>query len=111
MGTPFFKVRSLCQANGVVAFSSNYELYGDMSGRVMETLRSLARMWVSIRSTRAFLDLDRMPGLDLWRYAREVGEIVTRHTGIPVSVVSAQPRRGPRPRTATPSTGRPMARG
>jgi DNA polymerase V len=41
MGSPYFQVKELCQRHGVVAFSSNYELYADMSARVMETLRDL----------------------------------------------------------------------
>lgn len=86
MGTPFFKVKQLCQAKGVVAFSSNYELYGDMSARVMETLRTLAPDVEVYSIDEAFLDLDRMPGVDLWSFARDVRETVTRATGIPVSV-------------------------
>ena len=86
MGTPFFKVKTLCAANGVVAFSSNYELYGDMSARVMETLRDLAPEVEVYSIDEAFLDLDRMPDVDLWEFARRVREITTRNTGVPVSV-------------------------
>lgn len=86
MGTPFFKVKALCQSKGVWAFSSNYELYGDMSARVMETLRTLAPDVEVYSIDEAFLDLDRMPGVDLWAFARHLRETVTRHTGIPVSV-------------------------
>ena len=42
MGEPFFKVRDFCLQNGVLVFSSNYRLYGDLSQRVMETVASLA---------------------------------------------------------------------
>src|SRR5271155_5736496 len=38
MGEPFFKIRDLCKQRGVVVFSSNYELYGDLSQRVMRIL-------------------------------------------------------------------------
>lgn len=34
MGAPYFKIRSLCEREGVVALSSNYALYGDMSRRM-----------------------------------------------------------------------------
>lgn len=86
MGTPYFQVRKLCEAKGVVAFSSNYELYGDMSSRVMETLRGLAPDVEVYSIDEAFLDLDRMPGVDLWKFARHLRETTTRHTGVPVSV-------------------------
>jgi DNA polymerase V len=39
MGAPFFEWRSFCLQHGVALFSSNYELYGDMSARVMTVLR------------------------------------------------------------------------
>ncbi len=86
MGTPHFQVRALFEKHGVVAFSSNYELYGDMSARVMETLRDLAPDVEVYSIDEAFLDLDRLPNVDLTAFAREVRETVTGNTGIPVSV-------------------------
>ena len=38
MGQPFFKIRSLMEEGRLVAFSSNYALYGDLSSRVMSLL-------------------------------------------------------------------------
>lgn len=43
MGVPYFKQKQAFLRHGVVAFSSNYELYADMSSRVMSTLEELAR--------------------------------------------------------------------
>ena len=42
MGEPWFKVRDLANRNGVVAYSSNYALYADMSNRVMSLLADFA---------------------------------------------------------------------
>ncbi len=42
MGVPVFQVRDVLHKQGVVAFSSNYALYADMSQRVMSTLENLA---------------------------------------------------------------------
>src|SRR3712207_3463953 len=42
MGAPLFRVRDLIARGGVEVYSSNYELYGDMSRRVMVTLAELA---------------------------------------------------------------------
>ncbi|MCB0544220.1 MAG: Y-family DNA polymerase, partial [Saprospiraceae bacterium] len=42
MGQPVFEIRDLIRRQGVHVFSSNYALYGDMSGRVMNTLRHFA---------------------------------------------------------------------
>ena len=44
MGAPEFKYRALFKKNGVIVRSSNYALYGDMSHRVMETLRKLTHI-------------------------------------------------------------------
>ena len=41
MGAPFFKYKQLINRNNVHVFSSNYTFYGDMSARVMTSLRSL----------------------------------------------------------------------
>jgi len=42
MGEPYFKVAPLARKHGVVFFSSNYELYGDLSARMMQGIASLA---------------------------------------------------------------------
>ncbi|HHH84585.1 MAG TPA: hypothetical protein ENL15_01370, partial [Firmicutes bacterium] len=41
-GTPYFKVKNLLENHGGKAFSSNYALYGDISGRVMTLLAQMA---------------------------------------------------------------------
>ena len=42
MGTPAFKNEKLFARNGVNVFSCNFALYGDMSRRVMDTIKPLA---------------------------------------------------------------------
>lgn len=52
MGEPYFKQKAAFLRHGVVAFSSNYELYADMSSRVMATPKSsprVAKFTVSMR--------------------------------------------------------------
>ncbi len=39
MGIPWFKMLDLARQHGIVALSSNYELYGDLSNRVVSVLR------------------------------------------------------------------------
>tara|TARA_Y100000815_G_scaffold267180_1_gene286338 strand:- start:4635 stop:4916 length:282 start_codon:yes stop_codon:yes gene_type:complete len=41
MGEPFHKIRGELERNGILAFSSNYALYGDISERVMTVIESL----------------------------------------------------------------------
>jgi DNA polymerase V len=86
MGAPFFKVRALCEARGVHVFSSNYELYGDMSRRVMETLSHFTHDVDIYSIDEAFLRMPDAAAEGLTRLAREIRETVRRWTGVPVSV-------------------------
>ena len=57
MGSPLFKVRAQLQALNAVVVSSNYELYGDMSARVMETLSQFTPDLEIYSIDEAWLDL------------------------------------------------------
>ena len=91
MGAPFFKHRARLRALGAEVFSSNYELYGDFSFRVMETLGTFTPDVEPYSIDEAFLVFslprpeDRAPEA-LARLAREVRDRVLAWTGIPVRV-------------------------
>ena len=42
MTGPYFQAKPILEEHDVATFSSNYNLYGDMSRRVMDTLKTLA---------------------------------------------------------------------
>ena len=88
MAGPYFMAKPLIKKYGVAAFSSNYNLYGDLSWRVMETLRvMLGKKNVEVYSVdEAFLDLDIFPPEDLPTIAKEIRQTVEQWTGIKVSV-------------------------
>jgi len=88
MGVPFFEARSVIHQHEVAVFSSNYNLYGDLSWRVMETLRKFAgEEQVEVYSVdEAFVDLAHVDPEQLERTAREMRVRVEKWTGIPVSV-------------------------
>jgi DNA polymerase V len=88
MGVPFFEARSVIHQHDVAVFSSNYNLYGDLSWRVMETLRKFAgEEQVEVYSVdEAFVDLSNVDPEQLERTAREMRVRVEKWTGIPVSV-------------------------
>ena len=88
MGGPYFLAKPLIQKHGISVFSSNYNLYGDLSWRVMETLRHLlGKDRVEVYSVdEAFIDLhgfdrDALPGIAL-----QIRQTVEQWTGIKVSV-------------------------
>ncbi len=87
MGEPYFQVRELMERRGVVVCSSNYELYGDMSRRVMWYLQQVAPAVEVYSIDEAFLDLAGMTRhFDLASWAGDVRGAVRQRTGIPVCV-------------------------
>lgn len=58
MGEPYFKVKELCEKKGVAVFSSNFDLYRDLSRRVMETLRRFSDEVEVYSVDEAFLTLE-----------------------------------------------------
>ncbi len=88
MAGPYFLAKPLIEKHDVATFSSNYHLYGDMSHRVMETLRSLVPPGcVEVYSVdEAFLDLGHVPPHRLQAVATEIKETVEMWTGVAVSI-------------------------
>jgi DNA polymerase V len=88
MAGPYFMAKPLIQKHDVAVFSSNYNLYGDLSWRVMETLRILlGKKNVEVYSVdEAFLDLSIFPGNELPAIAKQIRETVEQWTGVKVSV-------------------------
>jgi len=86
MGVPFFKVRPIVERYGVAVRSSNYELYGDMSQRVMQTLMRLTSDVEVYSIDEAFCDVSGFLHRDLTQYAWEIKDTVKRWTGLPVGV-------------------------
>ena len=88
MAGPYFKAKPLIEKYDVATFSSNYNLYGDLSWRVMETLRMmLGKDNVEVYSVdEAFLNLDEFAEQDLHQVAVNIKDTVELWTGIKVSV-------------------------
>ncbi len=88
MAGPYFKAKPLIEEYGVSVFSSNYNLYGDMSWRVMETLRMLmGKENVEVYSVdECFINLEKVPNEQLQRVAITLKETVEMWTGIKVSI-------------------------
>ncbi|MCX6319831.1 MAG: Y-family DNA polymerase [Bacteroidetes bacterium] len=88
MAGPYFMAKPLIEKHNVTVFSSNYNLYGDLSWRVMETLRILiGKKNVEVYSVdEAFLDLSIFSKEELPAIALQIRETVEQWTGIKVSV-------------------------
>ena len=57
LGEPYFKITALCKREGVAVFSPNFELYGDMSSRVMKMLEDACPGIEIYSIDEAFLEL------------------------------------------------------
>ena len=89
MGVAFFKVKDFAVKHGLVALSSNYMLYADMSRRVMETLCNFTPEIEVYSIDEAFLNLSGF-GDNLTDYGRRIRRTVKQWTGMPVSVGIAE---------------------
>ena len=86
MAGPYFEARPLIRQFGITAFSSNYNLYGDLSWRVMETLRMLVPSVEVYSVDEAFIDLSHIPYDQLEQTAMHIRKTVEQWTGISVSI-------------------------
>ncbi len=86
MGEPYFKEKDIIVKNDVQVFSSNYSLYGDISRRVMRTLRRFNSDIEIYSIDEAFLDLSNFPNEEVENVGKEIRNIVLKWTGIPTSI-------------------------
>ena len=86
MGEPFFKIKDLIEKNKVNVFSSNYELYGDISNRVVNTLFTFSPDVEVYSIDEAFVNLKNLAAKDYTNTGKQIREKILSWTGIPVSV-------------------------
>jgi DNA polymerase V len=86
MGAPWFKFKDLAKQHGIMAYSSNYALYADMSNRVMSILRQFSPDQEVYSIDESFLDLTSFQRRDLVKYGQLIRSSVLKGTGLPVCV-------------------------
>ena len=86
MGEPYFKAKDIIVKNNVYVFSSNYSLYGDLSRRVMRTLKRFNSDIEVYSIDEAFIDLSNFPDNEVENVAQEIRSTVLQWTGIPTSI-------------------------
>ena len=85
MAQPWFQVRHLQKSHGLIALSANFELYSDMSARMMAIASRFAPNVVPYSIDEAFIDFHGIPG-DLTSTSRHLRATVLRELGLPTSV-------------------------
>jgi DNA polymerase V len=88
MGVPYFQIKDLVRQKGVHCFSSNYQLYGDMSARVMDVLAAHCHEVEVYSIDESFLKLNQHGQTEtkLIDHSLFLKHTVMQHTGIPISV-------------------------
>ena len=85
MAEPWFKIQHLVRKHGIIAYSSNYALYADMSNRFMSILSSFTPNLEIYSIDECFLDLSGF-SRDITEYAQEIRGRVKQWVGLPVCV-------------------------
>lgn len=86
MGIPFYQLRQRFDESQVIAFSSNHELYTDMTARVMSLIRKVAPAFFRYSIDEAFCALPDMPYEELKSWGERLSAWISRATGMPLSI-------------------------
>lgn len=86
MGIPLFQVKGQLREHGVTLFSANFELYGDISERIVSLLQRVTPLIEVYSIDESFLDLSELDIADLSIWAKNVQKQIRKEVGLPVSV-------------------------
>ena len=86
MGAPWFQLQALAREQGILAYSSNYTLYADMSNRVMQILSQFSPQQEVYSIDECFLDLSGFRTRNLSQYGQDIKRRIRQWTGLPVCV-------------------------
>lgn len=84
MAAPWFRLKDIAKKHGIVALSSNYTLYADLSCRVMRLLSDFSPSREIYSIDECFLEMTGMS--ELTRHGQHMRHTVRQYTGIPVCV-------------------------
>ena len=85
-GTPYFQLAEQFPNQKIAVFSSNYELYGELTSRVVDIIRKEVPSYFRYSIDECFVYLDGMDHLDLKQWGEELHRKIRRSVGMPVSV-------------------------
>lgn len=86
MGAPAFQWRPFFKTHGIVQFSANFELYGDLSRRITSILTRITPRTEVYSIDESFLDISRLDIADYTTWGRAVRQQVLQSVGVPVSI-------------------------
>ena len=85
-GTPYFQLAELFPGQKIAVFSSNYELYGELTGRVVSIIRQETPAYFRYSIDECFMYLDGIPLDQLQQWGERLHRRVKREVGMPISI-------------------------
>ena len=85
-GTPYYQLEQQFPNNKIVVFSSNYELYGELTGRVVSIISQEAPAYFRYSIDECFIYLDGMDDVDLKQWGENLHKKVKQYVGMPISI-------------------------
>ena len=85
-GTPYFQLAQQFPNQKIAVFSSNYELYGELTGRVVSIIRKETPAYFRYSIDECFLYLDGIALDQLQQWGEHLHKRVKREVGMPISI-------------------------
>ena len=86
MGVPLYQIQGLVDKEGVICFSSNFSLYGDLSDRVMSIIRQHTSRFEQYSIDECFFNIDHVPADQQKAYCEKLVKAIRQGVGIPISI-------------------------
>ena len=85
-GMPYFQMAEQYPNQKIAVFSSNYELYGELTSRVVRIISQEAPAWFRYSIDECFVYLDGMEEINLQRWGENLHRRIKKSVGMPVSI-------------------------
>ena len=85
-GTPYFQLAQQFPNQKIAVFSSNYELYGELTGRIVSLISQEVPAYFRYSIDECFIYLDGMEHLDLKKWGENLHKKIKQYVGMPVSI-------------------------
>lgn len=85
-GTPYFKLQEQFPDQKIAVFSSNYELYAELTGRIVSIIRREAPEYFRYSIDECFVYIDGMEQINLKEWGENLHRRILRSVGMPVSI-------------------------
>ena len=85
-GTPYYQLAEQFPNQKIAVFSSNYELYGELTSRVVSIISQETPSYFRYSIDECFVYLDGMENIDLQKWGENLHKRIKKSVGMPVSI-------------------------